>query len=140
MPDWHLQFFHSVVCEKLSELAERQRWRRRTYGQEIADEYPTDHTPPEVLDRIEAERKKPPPGPGHPVARRQHSLLLVVGGGQQPSRPGRSVRPSSASAPAVQPGGRRLNSSAVGASTSRPCLRMGSRHSGVGFRGSGSCG
>lgn len=64
--DWHLQFFHSVVCEKLSELAERQRWRRRTYGQEIADEYLTDHTPPEVLDRIEAERRKPPRAPDTP--------------------------------------------------------------------------
>jgi hypothetical protein len=83
VPEWHLQFFHAVVCGKLSELAERQRWRRRTYGREIADEYLTDHTPPEVLDRIEAEREKPPPpGAGNPIACRKHAWLPVAVGGQ----------------------------------------------------------
>jgi hypothetical protein len=40
----------------------------------------------------------------HSVVSRQHSLLSIVVGGQQPSWSGRAARPPSLSIPAVQPG------------------------------------
>ena len=60
-PEWRA-FFHATVCKKLTDLDKCQRQRRRIYGQEIADEYLMDHTPPDVLYGIEANPKMPPPG------------------------------------------------------------------------------